>query len=92
MILTVQPGRAIREFLKALEGQRGAMADRMVINAEAAAKYLSLSESTLKRWRVEGKGPAWIALDERRVGYDKRDLDDWLKARTRNRVPASALS
>jgi hypothetical protein len=40
-----------------------------LVNTQDAARILSRSVATLKRWRCEGIGPNWIEL-EGRVSYD----------------------
>ena len=48
-----------------------------------AAKYLELSEATLKRWRSKGTGPKYFRLGQRKVRYRQEDLDGWLNGKTR---------
>jgi len=45
-----------------------------------AAVALRLSEPTLKRLRVEGRGPKYIKLN-RSVRYRQSDLDEWIAGR-----------
>jgi predicted site-specific integrase-resolvase len=55
-----------------------------------AAKYLSLSPSTLAKLRVSGNGPVYYK-PVRRVVYRREDLDAWLESRrARNTSDASA--
>ena len=46
-----------------------------------AAKYLSISQSTLDKWRAMGKGPTCLQLGSKAVTYRKIDL--YLEARQR---------
>ena len=57
-----------------------------------AAKYLSLSQSTLDKWRAMGKGPTCVQLGSKAVTYRRLDLDAWLKARQRKTtaIPVTA--
>ena len=48
-----------------------------------AAKYLELSEATLKRWRSQGLGPKFFRLGQRKVRYRQDDLDEWLDGKAR---------
>jgi predicted DNA-binding transcriptional regulator AlpA len=48
-----------------------------------AAKYLSLSQSTLDKWRAMGKGPTCVQLGSKAVAYRRADLDGWLESRLR---------
>ena len=56
-----------------------------------AARYLGLSEATLKRMRVRGDGPVYAKAGPRIVVYGKNDLDAWLTSRSRRstREPGS---
>ena len=47
-----------------------------------AATFLGLSPRTLERFRVEGRGPAFLKLG-RRVVYSRDDLVKWAEARRR---------
>lgn len=47
-----------------------------------AATFLGLSPRTLERFRVEGRGPAFLKLG-RRVVYSRDDLVEWAEARRR---------
>lgn len=51
-----------------------------VLNAEVAARYVGLSQSTLAKLRLTGNGPTYCKLG-RRVVYRQKDLDDWLQSR-----------
>lgn len=42
-----------------------------------AAEYLGLHPGTLRRWRVDGKGPQ-VRRAGRAVRYHRSDLDDFL--------------
>ncbi len=57
-----------------------------------AAKLLSLSVRTLQRYRVDGGGPAYIQLGERRVGYCHVDLEAWLASRRRASTSAATVA
>jgi excisionase family DNA binding protein len=50
-----------------------------VMSAEAAAEYLVISVSTLKRLVREGKGPKYARIS-RLLSFRKSDLDTWLAA------------
>jgi predicted DNA-binding transcriptional regulator AlpA len=47
------------------------------LNVLQAAKYTSLSKSSLDKLRVHGGGPLYIKAGAR-VAYDRIDLDTWL--------------
>jgi Helix-turn-helix domain len=53
-----------------------------ILRDHEAAEYLSVSPSTLRAWRSQGRGPVWVGLS-RRIGYTLVDLDAYISA---NRV------
>jgi excisionase family DNA binding protein len=54
----------------------------VVLPASEAARALSLSQSTLAKLRLSGKGPAYCKLG-RRVVYRRADLEAWLEKNRR---------
>ena len=61
---------------------RGSFAECM--RTPEAARYLTLSESSLTKWRLTtADGPPFVRLGRRAVVYRKADLDRWLEARVR---------
>ncbi len=59
-----------------------------ILSEEELAKWLATSRPTLQRQRSDGSGPPFVQLSERRIGYRKSAVEDWLMARTINRVGA----
>lgn len=53
-----------------------------LVNTHQAARILGRSANTLKRWRYEGVGPSWIAI-EGRVSYDVAVLEEYIRQNTR---------
>ncbi|MDD7910589.1 helix-turn-helix domain-containing protein [Pseudovibrio exalbescens] len=51
-----------------------------LLNVEQAAKYLSLSTSTLAKMRLSGESPKFVKMG-RRVAYRQEDLDAWIEQR-----------
>ena len=51
---------------------------RILLNTARAARYCGLSKSAFDRYRLQGKGPPFIQLENKRVFYDRADLDAWL--------------
>jgi predicted DNA-binding transcriptional regulator AlpA len=47
-----------------------------------AAKLLSLSPRTLRHFRAQGVGPAFVRIGKRRVGYSYSALESWIEQRT----------
>lgn len=46
-----------------------------------AARYLGISEASLRLWRAESKGPRYFRAGEKLVRYRRADLDAWIEAR-----------
>jgi predicted DNA-binding transcriptional regulator AlpA len=61
-----------------------------ILSEEELAKWLDTSRPTLQRQRSDGSGPPFVQLSERRIGYRKSAIEQWLEARTINRVGALA--
>lgn len=53
-----------------------------LVNTRQAAEILGRSPATLKRWRYEGVGPAYVAI-EGRVSYDVAVLIEYINENTR---------
>jgi len=49
-----------------------------ILPERATAKWLSVSVSTLQRWRAKGEGPSWVRLSERGIGYRASAVEGWL--------------
>jgi hypothetical protein len=61
-----------------------------VLTPEQTARYLTVSISTLARWRIAGAGgPAFIRLSPQKIGYRQSDLDKFLEARVRTSTSQS---
>ena len=55
----------------------------MVILEKEAAEQLSVSPRTLQRWRrEEGRGPSFVRLSRKRVGYPQEGLKAFVESRT----------
>ncbi|WP_189436880.1 helix-turn-helix transcriptional regulator [Pseudovibrio japonicus] len=54
-----------------------------LLTAQDAAKYLTLSPSTLAKMRLTGASPKFIKLG-RRVAYRIEDLDLWVEKKMRS--------
>lgn len=50
------------------------------MNTLQAARYLGLSDKTLRRYRVSGDGPVFCRFNTR-IRYRREDLDDWAATR-----------
>lgn len=53
-----------------------------LVNTRKAAEILGRSPNTLKRWRYEGVGPAYVEM-EGRVSYDVAVLIEYINENTR---------
>jgi predicted DNA-binding transcriptional regulator AlpA len=63
-----------------------------ILSEREVSDWLGLSEPTLFRHRRNGTGPQFIQLSERRIGYRRKDVDDWLKARERQPLNSTLSS
>ena len=59
-----------------------------ILSEEELAKWLETSRPTLQRQRSNGSVLPFVQLSERRIGYRKSAVDQWLEARTITRVGA----
>ena len=55
--------------------------DRLM-NEKEAAEMLCYSVRALQNWRSRGGGPKFIKVSARSIRYRRRDLLDWIEART----------
>ena len=58
------------------------MMDKRVLNTREASLYTGVPVSTLRKYRIEDRGPKWTK-PEGRVLYLKTDLDKWLESGSR---------
>jgi predicted DNA-binding transcriptional regulator AlpA len=56
---------------------------RRTLRTPDAARYLSLSPSTLNKMRLRGDWPAFLKLGAHAVAYDISDLNAWMDKRRR---------
>ena len=57
---------------------------KRILRTPGAGEYVGLSASTLEKMRLSGEGPRFVRLGGRAIGYDIRDLDDWLDEQRHN--------
>jgi predicted DNA-binding transcriptional regulator AlpA len=46
-----------------------------------AARYVGISEASLRLWRSEGRGPRYFRAGQKLIRYRKSDLDFWIEQR-----------
>lgn len=56
---------------------------RELLTPKAVARLLSMSTSTLARWRSTGEGPAFQKVGKRVVRYARADVEAWLTSADR---------
>ncbi len=61
-----------------------------ILDEREAAAFLRLSSRTLQRMRLDGGGPAYVQLGERRIAYRIASLRDWLANRERRSTSQGA--
>lgn len=49
-----------------------------LFSADEVCELLSVSIHTLRRWRREGRGPAYIRLSQNDVKYRAVDIQEWI--------------
>ena len=54
------------------------MDKKRILRTPGAGSYVGLSASTLEKMRLAGDGPIFVRLGGRAIGYDVKDLDEWL--------------
>lgn len=52
-----------------------------MLSTEEAAKKMGLAPATLRFWRMQHVGPAFVKLSERCFRYDERDIDTYVRER-----------
>ena len=52
----------------------------IVLNEFEAAEQLSAKVQTLRNWRHQGRGPAYVRIGSRKIGYLPEDLDRFIMA------------
>lgn len=56
--------------------------DDVILDTKTVADWLGVSVQFLEIGRSKGYGPRFVRVSSRRVGYLRRDVRSWLKART----------
>lgn len=62
-----------------------------VLRTPDAAAYVGLSAPTLEKMRLTGRGPRFVHLSARAIGYCREDLDRWLETRQRSSTSEAAV-
>lgn len=75
--LTAVVREGVREEVSAILREMGRSSD--VMTSKEAAVYMSQSENTLRQWRSQSRGPAYLK-DQQGVRYLKKDIDAWLRS------------
>jgi predicted DNA-binding transcriptional regulator AlpA len=60
--------------------------DKRVLTQGEVARFLKVSVGTVKRWRLEGRGPKYSRLGGRLPRYRMTDIEAYLEA---TRVPGN---
>lgn len=53
---------------------------------------LHVDDRTTLRWRIDGEGPPFVRVGQRRVLYRRNDVDGWIAARTYKHRAAEAVA
>ena len=54
-----------------------------LVSENTLTKMLDISVFTLRYWKQKKKGPSFIKLENGRVRYPKKDINDWDETHTR---------
>ena len=54
---------------------------QQALTPQQAARYLGVSDATLRLWRSRCKGPRYFKAGEKLVRYRRADLDAWIETR-----------
>ena len=55
--------------------------DPIVVSEADAARLLNVGPRTLQGWRLNGTGPDFVTLGQKRIGYLKSTLLEWVQSR-----------
>jgi excisionase family DNA binding protein len=61
------------------------------MNTPETAAYIGCKPSTLRNWKLQGKGPQYYKVG-RLVRYRRADLDKWIEAQKRGRHEEMAVA
>lgn len=59
---------------------------REIMTVDEAADFLRVCRRTLEYMRRDGRGPSFVHLGGRRIGYRRSDIDQWIEQRTEQRA------
>lgn len=54
---------------------------QQALTPQQAARYLGVSDATLRLWRAQSRGPRYFKAGEKLIRYRRTDLDMWIEAR-----------
>jgi predicted DNA-binding transcriptional regulator AlpA len=57
-----------------------------ILTEQEYRAWVGISAPTAQRQRSEGMGPPFVQLSDRRIGYRRSAVEQWLEARTISRV------
>jgi hypothetical protein len=78
---------------RATAGMRAAIVNKLLYSEAEAAVVLGVSTETLKVWRREGRGPAWVRLgDNKLVRYALADMEKYVEALPKDAAQVEAAA
>lgn len=63
--------------------QVGEQSEFRLLRELEAAKVLGVSLRSLQQYRLDGRGPEYVQIMDRRIGYTMEALQEWVKGRVR---------
>lgn len=49
-----------------------------LLTSQELAKYLGLTEATIRNWQWAGQGPPFVRLGNKVIRYRREDVEKWL--------------
>tara|TARA_Y100001963_G_C6632146_1_gene376808 strand:+ start:549 stop:755 length:207 start_codon:yes stop_codon:yes gene_type:complete len=56
-----------------------------LLNEKSLSKLLDISIWTLRHWRYNDKGPKFIKMDNSRIRYPKKNINEWWQKQIGNK-------
>ena len=52
------------------------------LNTAQVCELIGIKPITAAQWRARGEGPRWVRVGRRHIRYRRRDVEEWIAART----------
>lgn len=61
------------------------MQDPLILSINDVTRLTSISRTMVNRYRAEGRFPRAVTLGEKRIGFLRSEVVEWIEARVRER-------